>query len=574
MMVIFLGWTLCLSAMAGVAQDISIPVFTELRFSRDAIAIVTLQGTYRLDRGQEVRTPISTEMLATDFPPSNGVRKLTETEMTRWVPPAGAPFELAQAYCAEGTDQPHRLTRNGKPVRTYLPRCETVSSLEIVNHQLWLGSITPGELADGPGSGVRVVALDSGKLLATFKPGRDLADGYVQLIQSDPVTGDIWIATNSALHRVRNHKMVDRWYVSEKFSGNGLVSYHLSQSRRRSDPWAILVRAAGIAASHAVWQQLQHQPKLIERLSFAYDEEGNFFRVDGLIPGSQYQVVKPDYRPIPPAWPPGFEWLVEPLMTALQRTRLAENGALADDAYLAARLLCSFKDPRIGPFMLEWERAGGMTNAHKTITAGCVEMHRAIGMTIDTTDRDAALWSRMETGLKNYLMRQPGSADRFWSTLLPDMDAASKDNARRFLELVRLAVTSAPDSREVDAVLDHVFARFGDSDDALPLANVWLTHVQGNNVSRLCQYLNPRYHSSGTRNSSELTYQLILATDRVWRTQKAQAKIGGYEVGDFARDAYANCHSVVKNRLSRPDHQRFEAEFGQRLSATERELLK
>ena len=218
---------------------------------------------------------------------------------------SGDVFELSDGYCQERAEEFHSLTKKGVPVPTHLPPCDTISALEIVQNQLWLGSFYQGELSRGPGSGVRASTLKSGKLIAAFKPGKDLADGYVQLIQQDPSTGDMWIATNTALHRVRHSKVVERWYVSDQFTGGGLITYYLGRKLPQSNPWAILVRITGGTDSRAVWHKLQRQPRLAARLHFAYDEDGKFFSLDGVRPGSQEPAIEA-------AVPSAFEGLLEP----------------------------------------------------------------------------------------------------------------------------------------------------------------------------------------------------------------------------------------------------------------------
>lgn len=575
MLSFFFAGSICVPVMAGVARDISNPVFVELQFSKDAVVMVTQDGIYKINRKPGVSEPISFSEMKTNFISPSGAKRAQNEDQDHWVMPVGSPFFLINAYCGEGTENHHKLTRDGKPIVTYLPACETISALEVINHELWLGAIKPGELSNVGGSGVSVVSLKTGKPLVKFVPGTDLADGYVQLIQRDPITNDIWIVTNSALHRVRNHKVVDRWYLSEQFSKTGQATYFLSEHKQRNDPWAILVRTAGITDSQQVWQQLQSHPKNIKRLRFLYNEEGGFFLIDDLRPGSQYQLVKPEFRLVPPAWPSEFGWLIEPLIASLSQVHTLKNRELSNKAYQAARLLCTFKDPRIGPFIQDWERIGGMTTGHKYLANLCIGKQRSIGMLVDTSYRDTALWSRVELELNHHLVGLPlNSAYSSTYDFMSDLDSIADQNLKAFLVLINAIIKKAPASQHLDDLLDHILGRFGDNEDTLPLARSWLLRVQGNSLSRLCQYFNPKYHATGSRNSIDLTHQLIVATDREWLVKNALAKRNNDPIDGYSSEVNTNCKVVVKQRLARSDHQQFETIYGQQLSATEREYLK
>lgn len=61
------AWLLILPAWAGIADDISIPVFKQLRFSPDAIAIVLPQGVYKINRKPGIAEAIDQQTLATEI---------------------------------------------------------------------------------------------------------------------------------------------------------------------------------------------------------------------------------------------------------------------------------------------------------------------------------------------------------------------------------------------------------------------------------------------------------------------------------------------------------------------------
>lgn len=206
-------------------------------------------------------------------------------------------------------------------IDTNLPGCESISDFEVIGDQLWLGSYEQHEYVFGAGSGVRVISLKSKKLIAAFSPKRKsmdgyvmplnfdaqtgklsavkkaavgranggkiiaqskglLADGYVIFIRHDTVTNDVWVLTQTALHRISNEKVVERWYISEQFNTDGQVTLLASLKPKNSNPWAIMARETKLIDAKPIWKQLKESPNLAKRLTYEYDHEGNFFRID------------------------------------------------------------------------------------------------------------------------------------------------------------------------------------------------------------------------------------------------------------------------------------------------------
>lgn len=381
-------WLLVLPAQAAIADDVSIPVFRELRFSRDSIAVVFPHGAYKIGRKPGVAEPIDFQTFRTEFPPDQSTKieasdvyaEDSDSRRSRWVLPNGTVFESRAGYCGEGDGAPPFLfSKNGLSWDGVFGDCEKVSALAVVQQHLWLGSVSPGEMGDGPGIGVNILSLRDGRFIKQLLAKQDLADGFVQLIQVDPIRHDVWIATRTALHRVRQLKVVGRWYVSEQFSAKGKLTYEFSSNPRVSSPWAILARVTGIIdPTNTVWKYLQDQPKLLDRLRFAYDEEGHFFSVDGVKLERNYRQGDELPSSLPRAWPNDFNWLMDALVSTLRQTSSNNGAELPDTTYMALKQLCFFKDQRVVPFVLEWQRKHPSSSNLEWAVNQCLGLQRQL----------------------------------------------------------------------------------------------------------------------------------------------------------------------------------------------------
>lgn len=330
-----LSWTIVTLAQAGVAADISTPTYSDIRFSKNSVALITERGTYSFSRKMGLAKPISGD-LPIEFLRSTKLENLPPKEVKQsnsddrgdsiwlmpWKTSQGFEFQTVGAYCGEGSEDYHSLLYRGKEIATYLPGCESISAIEVINSHLWLGSFEQYEYGDGAGSGVRVISLKSKKLIAAFSPkqksmagyvmplnfdaatgmlsvvkkaaaGRAndgkmiakskglLADGYVVFIRHDSVTNDVWVLTQSALHRISNEKVITRWYLSEQFNMDGQVTLLGSRKPQKSNAWAILARHTKLLDTKPLWKQLRQSPRMAGRVTYEYDEEGNYFSVDG-----------------------------------------------------------------------------------------------------------------------------------------------------------------------------------------------------------------------------------------------------------------------------------------------------
>ena len=181
------------------------------------------------------------------------------------------------------------------------------------------------------------------------------------------------MVTESGIHKVKNAKVIEKWYLSEQFNKQGQAVLYASHKPKKSNPWALLFREAGIEDTRSFWAEVNSYHGVRDRLNYMYDEEGYHFRIDGLKMGDKIEL-----QPMAASWPIEYGFLVDYFLNAI-RTNQITNNVWSTEAFV-----CAFKDKRIMNFVRELQR-NEINNAfeagvRKFNTKFCVGIQNAIGM--------------------------------------------------------------------------------------------------------------------------------------------------------------------------------------------------
>jgi len=119
-------------------------------------------------------------------------------------------FSVTNAYCSEGENITHRLSLNGKPLKDFVRPCYSVSAVEVVGDQLWLGTRADGEYGDYPAEGIIIQSLDGKKKIGQISAKNGLTGNLVRAIRLSPVDSLIWVATNQGINAVSQNLKVEK----------------------------------------------------------------------------------------------------------------------------------------------------------------------------------------------------------------------------------------------------------------------------------------------------------------------------------------------------------------------------
>lgn len=119
-------------------------------------------------------------------------------------------FFVKNAYCSEGENITHRLSLDGKPLKDFVRPCYSVSAVEVVGDQLWLGTRADGEYGDYPAEGIIIQSLDGKKKIGQISAKNGLTGNLVRAIRLSPVDSLIWVATNQGINAVSQNLKVEK----------------------------------------------------------------------------------------------------------------------------------------------------------------------------------------------------------------------------------------------------------------------------------------------------------------------------------------------------------------------------
>lgn len=313
------------------------PQIEDIFFSSGAVGLVSDDGHYfSIDRRSEwALEETNADRFSGAFPAFAAARRdsglvnastLTASDGTR--------FETKHAYCDEGDQEHHALSRDGVTIEDHVDPCNSIGALETADGNLWLGTYYFGETGASDAEGVVIQSLRDGKLVKRIKKG--LPGGIVNSIRRDPYAGDVWIATNEGLARVgRGFDLIGAAYFREDFDAlTRLPAVLLSTSPRKTDPFAYIgyrLKRRDAAYRDAV-MRIPSRARAKMNLYEAY--MGHYSAVNAFDPGGSFM-------------PEEMNVLVPFLI----------EGVKSDDAGVrseAAALLCLFNDDRVIAFA--WTR--------------------------------------------------------------------------------------------------------------------------------------------------------------------------------------------------------------------------
>lgn len=104
--------------------------------------------------------------------------------------------------CSEGVNDAHVLRYQQRRFPDVLKSCSTVTALEIIGPQLWLGTAEFSEWGDSKAEGIVVQALHKRQKIQSITAKSGLTGGVIRMLRHDPFSTTVWVATERGINQI------------------------------------------------------------------------------------------------------------------------------------------------------------------------------------------------------------------------------------------------------------------------------------------------------------------------------------------------------------------------------------
>lgn len=254
----------CLSALVGVwptpagslefrDSDV-LPSVRDVVFKRDAVGFVSRKNDllggaifyFVYDSGNRKMVEIDAKRFQERFPASAPMSapRQDPTRMYDLIGSTanGVEYNLKLKYCGEGvTDDIRKVIVNNKTVRVRARQeCTSVSSVEIINNQLWLGTAYSGEGGYSEAEGVIVQDLSGKSVLARLTS----VSGWVARMHVDSFSRNVWVITENGVYEIspRFKILSVNLYYHDFDPSTGEPRLAFSNKATRGNPFSVVSR--------------------------------------------------------------------------------------------------------------------------------------------------------------------------------------------------------------------------------------------------------------------------------------------------------------------------------------------
>lgn len=173
----------------------------------------------------------------------------------------GLGYRLKLKYCGEGvTDDTRKVIVNNRAVRVRARReCTSVSSVEIVSGQLWLGTATSGEGGYSTAEGVIVQDQRGTSVLARITS----LSGWVARMHLDPFSNNVWVITENGIYEISPQFQIlsVNLYYHDFDPSTGQPRFAFSNKAARGNPFSVVSRLLPTEDRKSFYEAVTRIPK-------------------------------------------------------------------------------------------------------------------------------------------------------------------------------------------------------------------------------------------------------------------------------------------------------------------------
>lgn len=450
---------------------------------------------------------------------------------------AGVFLETVNKYCDEDKGTAHVLKLACTVIKYQADPCNNISSAEIENGRLWLGTRGLAGYGEFPGKGIVVQSLADGKLVGTVSKQDGLTSDLIRVVKLDPYTGYLWTATQLGINQISPElEVLYALYLYEDFDQNGVCAVQGSTTPANNNFIAIYQRILGVKDKRKFYEAAMTIPSGIRPC----------FNVESLTGWSPGYCEEAGGR--------GANMFLPPQFNALAPFAIEAADFSPDKIYETISHLCIFGDKAAAALIAD--HATDEAFAAKTGSYGgqCVFFLKQAGLFPDKPNeaKVKAALGRISKSLSQFklsVMQENGIPDfRAGSAAIEAAAALADAGSGKGMELLNeYFMRMKPGNGDNYEILlfDRAAQSLHNYDEFLPGALAGVEKFYGGPVQQGCLYLDMTYPDShkknrvGVKQLTSLLKAVENATHPEWVPHQPSQ----------AEDAYKTCRAAAISQL-------------------------
>ena len=523
----------------------TLPQMADISFSSTSVGFSSYaQKYFILERNSGKFQEVGKNSFSREFPesdkmkPAETIQEKGINSMVRLRASNGKEFKTENAYCSEGENGHHKLWRNDEMISDQVNPCASISAIEIVRDQLWLGTRYDGEYGDYPAQGIVIQSLGNGELIRALDSKNGLTGNLIRVIRLDPHRDHVWVATEKGLNEITpDLEIASPRFFREDFNPDtGKPEIGLSSRWETSDPFAVMGRWLGVPNFKNYYQAVKNIPEEIRSKFSLYNFHAGTYSL------ANARVIEQSF--VPKEMNSLIPFYLEAAQSNRKRNKLQ-----------AFQMLCMFNDQMVyelfHSFIKNTPDEKGEINTvwQSRIARDCLDKFNKLGLVgkPQRKERIKDLLLQIQSALGKIQSARPRNSAPFKE--VQTVVAAAKSlktagNLEGFERLNRYFQASDGNRRD-GSLYDRVVQQFIYNDEITPAVLEGLNKIQSNNMYRGCSFFNMKYETlHGKRYNARYAEAILTALDRAVHLSKLPGRKKTYDY------AIKVCEEALKSQIA------------------------
>ncbi|HYK90378.1 MAG TPA: hypothetical protein VE398_16505 [Acidobacteriota bacterium] len=450
---------------------------------------------------------------------------------------------------------------NGKPLKDFVEPCYSISAVEQIGSQLWLGTRSDGEYGDYPAEGIVIQSLDGERKIGQISSRDGLTGDLVRAIRRSPIDSLIWVATNQGVNAIASNLKIEKsiYFYQDFDPATGNPTFLISPTPHETPMIVEFARQLNLRdykAFHDAWRSIPAKAAN----KFIIGLQDSLYSPENAMPGRE-------------AFAPSETSTLVPFF--IEASRSPDNKTKA----LALGALCAMNDPRAVARFVELRSASqqGHGGFESYFIPRCLDKYAVFGLLSknDTGGLARKLKADTEAALNTISTQRMDAYPPLplMETVVKNAVSMKKISDPSGMNLIN-AYFKASDGNNRDALL------YGYVGQNMMYENdIWLAMVEGlqkfhtADIARGCAYFDMRWNFMPRRYDAAVAKAILTGVSHINSPRSCTGHITITVAPDSRISLLDSCTGAFKSQLDDPATKKlFVEKYYGTLSALEKAL--